>query len=150
MRLRELPEFLELLEFLKRKPKRFLSIDFGQAFVKVLYVEAAGQSFKVLAYDVKKIASNDEKNRALIVDFINNLLQISSLDEIQLIMKNTRYYKAIREGLLYFKNYNEVFVFEAFLDQLYYLNLIREEKTFSRKEQPLINLSEFQKGLNHT
>jgi len=74
------------------------------------------------------------------VEFINNLLEISSLDEIQLFMKNTKYYKVIREGLLYFKNYNEVFVLEAFLDQLYYINMIREEKTFSRKEKKIINL----------
>ncbi|MFX0186967.1 MAG: V-type ATPase subunit [Candidatus Hodarchaeota archaeon] len=74
------------------------------------------------------------------VEFVNNLLEISSLDEIQLFMKGTKYYKVIREGLLYFKNYNEVFVLEAFLDQLYYINMIREEKTFSRKERKIINL----------
>jgi hypothetical protein len=55
-------------------------------------------------------------------------------------MQGTKYYKVIREGLLYFKNYNEVFVLEAFLDQLYYINMIREEKTFSRKEKKIINL----------
>ena len=36
--------------------------------------------------------------------FINDLIEVTSLEQIQLYMKGTRYYKAIREGLLYFKN----------------------------------------------
>ena len=73
-------------------------------------------------------------------EFINSLLDITSLDEIQLFMRGTRYYKSIREGLLYFKNYNEVFILEAFLDQLYYLTMVKEEKLFTRKERNIINL----------
>ena len=74
------------------------------------------------------------------VEFINRLIDANTLDEIQLLMQNTRYYKAVREGILYFRNYNEVFVLEAFLDQLYYKNMIKEEKTFNRTEKKMINL----------
>ena len=74
------------------------------------------------------------------VELINSLINAASLDEIQLYMKNTKYYKAVREGILYFKNYNEVFVLEAFLDQLYFQQLVREEKTFNKTEKKILNL----------
>ncbi len=74
------------------------------------------------------------------VDFIEDLIKISSLDEIQLFMKQTRYNKAVREGILYFKKNNEIFVLEAFLDQLYYKNLIKKKHTFNKKENVMINL----------
>jgi vacuolar-type H+-ATPase subunit C/Vma6 len=73
-------------------------------------------------------------------DFIKGLTEITSLDEIQLYVRNTKYNKAIREGLLYFKNENEVFVLEAFLDQLYYENLKREMKYLGKKEKKMISL----------
>lgn len=72
-------------------------------------------------------------------EFIRELLEIPSLDEIQFFMKGTKYNKAIREGILYFKNKNEIFVLEAFLDQLYYLNLISEEKNLNKKERDVIS-----------
>ena len=74
------------------------------------------------------------------VELMNSLIEANTLDEIQLLMKNTRYYRAIREGILYFNNYNEVFVLETFLDQLYYQNLIKEERTFNRTEKKMLNL----------
>jgi len=73
-------------------------------------------------------------------DFIKGLTQINSLDGIQLYMKNTKYNRAMREGLLYFKNENEVFVLEAFLDQLYYENLKKEIKHLNKKEKKMISL----------
>ena len=73
-------------------------------------------------------------------DFIKGLTEIASLDQIQLYMKNTKYNRAIREGILYFKNENEVFVLEAFLDQLYYENLKKELRMLNRKEKEMISL----------
>jgi len=73
-------------------------------------------------------------------DFINDLIEISSLDEIQLFMKQTKYNKAIREGILYFKKTNEIFVLEAFLDQFYYENLKIELKKLDQKERFITSL----------
>lgn len=73
-------------------------------------------------------------------DFIKKLIEISSLEEIQLYMKKTIYNKAIREGILYFKNNNEIFVLEAFLDQLYYFILLRRENMYNKKEKNMISL----------
>ncbi|MFX1340232.1 MAG: V-type ATPase subunit [Promethearchaeota archaeon] len=73
-------------------------------------------------------------------DFIKDLIEIPTLEQIQLYMKGTRYYKAIREGLLYFKNYNEVFVLESFLDQQYYLNLVNREGSYDQNEKRIISL----------
>lgn len=72
-------------------------------------------------------------------DFIKKLIEISSLDRIQLFMKTTKYNKAIREGILYFKKYNEIFVLEAFLDRLYYINLMERERRFNEKEREMIS-----------
>lgn len=74
------------------------------------------------------------------VEYINRLINATSLDEIQLLTKNTKYYKAVREGILFFKNYNEIFVLEAFLDQLYFQQMVREEKTFNKTEKKILNL----------
>lgn len=72
--------------------------------------------------------------------FINELIEISTLEEIQLFMKSTKYNRVIREGILYFKNSNEIFVLEAFLDQFYYENMKNEIKQLSQKEKFIISL----------
>jgi len=72
--------------------------------------------------------------------FIKDLIEISSLDEIQLFMRPTKYNEAIREGILYFKNTNEIFVLEAFLDRLYYENLQKEMVFLSKKEKDMISV----------
>jgi V/A-type H+-transporting ATPase subunit C len=72
-------------------------------------------------------------------DFIKELIEINSLDEIQFYLGRTRYNRAIREGLLYFKNNNEIFVLESFLDQLYYETLNKELKQLARKEKVMIS-----------
>jgi vacuolar-type H+-ATPase subunit C/Vma6 len=73
-------------------------------------------------------------------DFMNELIEIRSLDEIQLFMRSTKYNKVIREGILYFKNSHEIFVLEAFLDQLYYNNMKSDMKHLNKKEKMLISL----------
>jgi len=72
-------------------------------------------------------------------DFIKKLNELSNLSEIQLLMRRTKYNKAVREGLLYFKNNNEIFVLEAFLDRLYYENLLKQKKLYNKKESSIIN-----------
>ena len=72
------------------------------------------------------------------VEFFNELIPIGSLDEIQLKFKNTLYREAIREGILYFKNNNETFVLDAFLDQLYYNNLIEGTKDYKESNKRII------------
>lgn len=67
-------------------------------------------------------------------EFIHDLLGKLSLDEIQLFMKDTKYNIPVREGLLYFKNTSKIFILEAFLDQLYYEDLIKGVKIYNKKE----------------
>jgi vacuolar-type H+-ATPase subunit C/Vma6 len=71
--------------------------------------------------------------------FLKELIEITSLEAIQLFMKPTLYKKVIREGILYFNNTNEIFVLEAFLDQLYYENLKNEMKFLTQKEKTMIS-----------
>ncbi len=73
-------------------------------------------------------------------DFIKKIIEVKTLEEVQLHMKPTKYSKVIREGFLYFKNYNEIFVLEAFLDQLYYENLLKRERILDKKEKNMISL----------
>jgi vacuolar-type H+-ATPase subunit C/Vma6 len=72
-------------------------------------------------------------------NFMKDLIEISKLEEIQLYMKPTIYNKVIREGILFFKKTNEIFVLEAFLDQLYYNNLNDEIKFLTQKEKIMIS-----------
>ena len=72
-------------------------------------------------------------------NFMRDLIEISKLEEIQLYMKPTIYNKVIREGFLFFKKTNEIFVLEAFLDQLYYNNLNDEIKYLTQKEKIMIS-----------
>ncbi len=92
--------------------------------------------------------STDEKNsmvNMLVEKYLNNanfmteLIEITSLETIQLFMKPTLYNKVIREGILYFKKTNEIFVLEAFLDQLYYENLKKEMRLLTQKEKTMIS-----------
>jgi V/A-type H+-transporting ATPase subunit C len=71
-------------------------------------------------------------------EFMKELIEIPSLEEIQVFMRPTIYNKVIREGILYFKKTNEIFVLESFLDQLYYNNLKNEIKFLTRKENLMI------------
>ena len=71
--------------------------------------------------------------------FIKDLIQISNLDEIQLFMRGTRYHKAVKEGILYFKNTHEIFVLEAFLEQLYYKTLVEDKKKYAKKENQILS-----------
>lgn len=71
-------------------------------------------------------------------NFIKKLIEIQNLEEIQLFMKGTKYEKAIKEGILYFNNLNEVFVLEAFLDRLYFESLIKEKKYYNKKEKVIL------------
>lgn len=73
-------------------------------------------------------------------EFMRKLLKISSLDEIRLALRNTRYYKAVREGILYFRNNNEIFVLESFLDQQYYKNLVKKRRNLNKYEEQMISL----------
>jgi len=71
-------------------------------------------------------------------EFIEDLLKITSLDEIQLFMKKTRYNIPISEGISYFKNYREIFVLEAFLDKFYYENMIVQLNSLKTEEKKII------------
>jgi vacuolar-type H+-ATPase subunit C/Vma6 len=73
-------------------------------------------------------------------EFIEKLVETPSLERIQLLMKPTKYNKAVREGILYFNSYNEIFVLEAFLDQLYYKNLGQRVRIYDKKEKLMISL----------
>ncbi len=73
------------------------------------------------------------------IDFMKELIEIPSLEEIQVFMRPTIYNKIVREGILYFKKTNEIFVLETFLDQLYYKNLKNEIKYLTQKEKIMIS-----------
>ncbi|MFX1388845.1 MAG: V-type ATPase subunit [Promethearchaeota archaeon] len=71
-------------------------------------------------------------------EFIKELIEIPSLEGIRIYMRPTIYNKVIREGILYFKKTNEIFVLESFLDQLYYNNLKNEITFLTQKENVMI------------
>ncbi|MHA1335476.1 MAG: V0D/AC39 family V-type ATPase subunit [Promethearchaeota archaeon] len=72
-------------------------------------------------------------------EFIEELLRKTTLTEVQVFLKNTPYYQAVREGLLYFNKNKEIFVLVCFLDQLYYKNLARKRGVYHKNEQKIID-----------
>ncbi len=96
----------------------------------------AGMSMEEKEKKIDFIVEEYLENREL----MREMLKISSLDEIQLFMRRTRYNKAIREGILYYKHNKEVFVLESFLDQLYYENLSKKIAKYNKKERAMIPL----------
>ncbi|MFX0083437.1 MAG: V-type ATPase subunit [Candidatus Hodarchaeota archaeon] len=89
--------------------------------------------------DKSKLVNKQVEKYLNNTDFINELLEITSLDQIQLYMRHTKYNKAIREGILYFRNTKEIFVLEAFLDKLYYETMENEIKFLNPKEKVMIS-----------
>ncbi len=73
-------------------------------------------------------------------EFIEDLLKLTTLDEIRIFLKRSIYNIPIREGILYFKKNKEIFVLEAFLDQLYYNHLNEQVKNLNKKEKTMISL----------
>ncbi|MFX1446858.1 MAG: V-type ATPase subunit [Promethearchaeota archaeon] len=73
-------------------------------------------------------------------DFIEDVLKATTLEEIQILMKRTPYKIPIREGLLYLREKKEIFVLEAFLDQLYYKQLQSQTQNLTKKENIMISL----------
>ena len=73
-------------------------------------------------------------------EFIEDLLKFTTLDEIQIYLKKSLYNIPIREGFLYFKKNKEIFVLEAFLDQLYFNHLNEQVKNLDKKEKIMISL----------
>lgn len=120
--------------------RRFLSdylLKFEIANIKQVIIGViTGLSIKEISKNVNFLVEEYLEHK----EFMSHLLEITSLDEIQLFMSKTRYNKAIREGILYFNNNSEIFVMEAFLDQYYYNNLLEQEKSYDKKERMMISL----------
>jgi vacuolar-type H+-ATPase subunit C/Vma6 len=119
-------------DFLKDYLLRFEIMNIKQIILGSIMGMSKEEKSRDINYVVEEYLDN--------VDFIKGLLDKPSLDEIRLYMQGTMYNKAIREGLLYFRNYNEIFVLEAFLDQLYYTKLKNRKKFLNKKEKKLIGL----------
>lgn len=71
---------MNLEQLLKKKPRRFLSVDFGQAFVKILYLESMAEDLSLLKHDVKKISFTDQ-SKSEIVNFIKTFIAKNSILE---------------------------------------------------------------------
>ncbi|MHA1150805.1 MAG: V-type ATPase subunit [Promethearchaeota archaeon] len=98
---------------------------------------------KILGFSHEEISKNIDflvEEYLENTEFIKKLITAASLDEVSLIFKRTLYNKAIREGILYYKNYKETFVLEAFLDQLYYQNLLSRERIYTANERKMIHI----------
>ncbi|MEJ2294400.1 MAG: V-type ATPase subunit [Candidatus Lokiarchaeota archaeon] len=71
-------------------------------------------------------------------NFIQELINKRSLNEIQLYMKKTNYYQVIKEGLDFYRRNQEIFVLAVYLDKLYYENLSRIKSRFSNIDFAII------------
>ncbi|MFO8018846.1 MAG: V-type ATPase subunit [Promethearchaeia archaeon] len=115
---------------LKRYLLKFEIRNIKQAVIDTILGTPLKQKRKNININVEELLDKEE--------FMNELVEIHSLDEIQLFMRDTQYEKAIREGILYFRKNNEIFVLEAFLDKIYYDRMANLNVDLNRKEKKLI------------
>jgi vacuolar-type H+-ATPase subunit C/Vma6 len=73
-------------------------------------------------------------------EFMEEMVKLNSLEEVRLFLRDTRYYKPVREGILTYRNRSEIFVLESFLDQLYYKILNQERSNLNKYEKKMIRL----------
>ncbi|MFW9821680.1 MAG: V-type ATPase subunit [Candidatus Thorarchaeota archaeon] len=116
--------------FLKNFLLKFEIINIKQIIIASILGMEQKEKRKKVNYQVEEYLDN--------VEFIEEILKITSLEEFQLIFKKTKYRIPIREGISYFKNYHEIFVLEAFLDKFYYENMISQLKNLNTKEKMII------------
>ncbi len=116
--------------FLKNFLLKFEIINIKQIIIGSILGIEIKKKIKMVNFLVEEYLENTE--------FIEDLLKISSLEEFQLFFKKSKYRIPIREGISYFKNYNEIFVLEAFLDKFYYENMISQLKNLNTKEKNII------------
>lgn len=122
------PDTMRLL--LQKYLLKFEIRNIKQAIIDTILGTPLKQKRRNINFKVEELLDKEE--------FISELVEISSLDEVQLFMKDTQYNKAIREGILYFRKNNEIFVLEAFLDKIYYNNLANLDIDLNNKEKKLI------------
>lgn len=123
---------LNLRLFLKDYLLKYEIMNIKQIILGVILGMTTEEKAKNVNMLIEKYLENTE--------FIKKLIETPSLERIQFIMKPTKYNKAVREGILYFNSNNEIFVLEAFLDQLYYLNFLQREHIYNEKERVMISL----------
>lgn len=78
--LKDFIRFGKLINISKKKNRRFLSLELGQAFVKIAYLECFGSDFRLINYDLKNLTLAKE-SREEIISFISTFLKTNSIDE---------------------------------------------------------------------
>ncbi|MFA5089083.1 MAG: pilus assembly protein PilM, partial [Candidatus Omnitrophota bacterium] len=68
-----------MMGFLKGRGKKILAVDFSQAMMEIVYVRAWPDRFKLLAYESKKIPSDEEKRAEAIIGAMNEFLSRNSI-----------------------------------------------------------------------
>jgi len=77
MKIPSIQEYLRFVEIFKRRPRRFLSFDFGQSFLKLAYLESSGSNLALLNYGLQEISR--EADRKATVDFIHQFIHSNSI-----------------------------------------------------------------------
>jgi len=123
---------LNMRNFLKKYLMKFEIQNLKQIIISLII----GRTQEEMRRDINFLAEEYLDN----TDLIEKLLKVTTLDEIQILLKRTLYNVAIREGLLYLKKNKEIFVLEAFLDQLYYKHLQLQLQNLNKDEKTIISL----------
>lgn len=72
---------MKLGGILRKKNGKFITIDFGESFIKIAHMEAQAPDFKLLKYEVSLTASEEEKKEEEAVDFVKNFLKKNSIPD---------------------------------------------------------------------
>ena len=102
----------ELREFLKVFLIKYEILNLKKVIQSIL----VGENIKDRHRKINMLVEKYLDNKILFQD----LLKSSSPEEVQILTNKTIYHQAIIEGLLHFKNNNEIFYLLSFLDRVYF------------------------------
>jgi type IV pilus assembly protein PilM len=76
---------MELKQFIPSASQRFLSLDFGEGYLKILYGKYRTNGIELIAYDMRRLVFAGEK-KGEIIDFITHFIAKYAIDEKNVLL----------------------------------------------------------------
>jgi len=122
----------ELRQFLKYFLMKYEIYNIKNIILGTILNKTKKEKISETNFIIEELLDNEE--------FIRELINKRTINEIQLFMKKTNYYQVIKEGLDFYRKNQEIFVLAVSLDKLYYEILGRIKSRFSNTDFEIIRI----------